>query len=340
MRKKSISLALVISILLIFQAALFAAPAPLENPGTPVWRLDAKNVSTLPENFRTSFDQFKDKKIKGDLPSREGMFSLKISGSAMFSANQLDKLIAEIRTVHEGPIVIMDLRQESHGFVNGIGVSSYVDRNWINVGKSVAQVEKDEKAWLRDSLKAPIEIVDLDDDKKISETKKIQVETALTEKELITSRKINYFHIQATDHSSFTDSQVDDFVKFYKKELPQDAWLHFHCFAGEGRTTQLMVMYDILRNGKKVSFQDIVNRQYLIGGNDAMKVTASKAKDAYKIPLYKEKAQMLQDFYQYVTTSPDDLPLTFTKWKKAQRNDGKAVTDKPAKDKSAKEKKE
>jgi len=329
--RKIISLAMVLAILLVCQVALFAAPTPLENPGTPLWRVDAQNVSTIPGNFRTSLDPFKDKKIKGDLPSREGMYPLKISGSAMFSAKQFDQLIAEIRTVHEGPIVIMDLRQESHGFVNGTAVSSYVDRNWINVGKSVAQVEKNEKAWLRNSLKAPIEISVLDDNKKASETKKITVETALTEKEFVTSREIGYFRIQATDHSSFTDEQVNDFVKYYKKELPQNAWLHFHCFAGEGRTTQLMVMYDILRNGKNVSFEDIVNRQYLIGGNNAMKITASKEKDAYKVPLYKEKAQLLRDFYQYVTTSPDDLPVTFSKWKKAQKADGKAAVDKPAK---------
>lgn len=332
--RKFVSLVAVLMVLLVCQSALFAAPAPLENPGTPVWRVDAKNVSTMPGNFRTSFDPFKEKSLKsfkGELPSRDGMFALKISGSAMFSANQFDKLIAEIRTLHEGPVVIMDLRQESHGFVNGIAVSSYVDRNWINVGKSVAQVEKDEKAWLRNSLKAPIEISVLDDDKKASETQRITVETALTEKEFVTSRKIGYFRIQATDHASFTDEQVDDFVKFYNKELPQDAWLHFHCFAGEGRTTQLMVMYDILRNGKNVSFQDIVSRQLLIGGNDAMKVTASKAKDAYKVPLYKEKAQMLRDFYQYVTTNPDNLPVSFSKWKKAQKAGGKSSADKPAK---------
>lgn len=337
--RKIISLALIPAVLLVCQAALFAAPVALENPGTPVWRLDAKNVSTIPGNFRTSLDPFKNKKFNGELPSREGMYSLKISGSAMFSANQLDNLIAEIRTVHQGPIVIMDLRQESHGYVNGIAVSSYTDRNWINVGKSVAQVEKEEKAWLRDSLKGPIDISALDDDKKVSETLKASVETALTEKELVTSREIGYFRLQATDHASFTDEQVDEFVKFYKKELPKDAWLHFHCFAGEGRTTQLMVMYDILRNGKNVSLEDIVKRQYLIGGNDAMKVTASKEKDAYKVPLYKEKAQMLKDFYQYVTTSPDDLPVSFSKWKKAQKADDKVATDKPATDKPAKAKK-
>lgn len=315
--RKTISVLLILSILLICQSNLFAA-APQAKQEVPLWRVDGKNIAEFPASFRTSLDPFQSKKLKGELPSREGLDTLQISGSGMFGAAQFDKMIAKIKTLTSGPIYILDLRQESHGFVNGTAVSSYIDRNWINKGKSTAQVEKDEKAWLRTALQAPIEISVLDDDKKASETYKIVVDTALTELEFITSRGVNYFRMQGTDHSSFDNDAVDDFVKFYKK-LPKNAWLHFHCFAGEGRTTQAMVMYDILRNGKQVSFEDIVKRQYLIGGNDSMKVTASKEKDAYKVPLYKEKAKLLTKFYEYVTTSPDDLPVSWSKWIKEHK---------------------
>lgn len=315
MKKKILFLFL--SIMLLCQTSLWAAPVPLENPGTPVWRIDASNEETLPRNFRTALDTFKDKKLKGEIPTRQGLDTLKISGSAMYSAKQFDQMTAQIRTTHQGPIVIMDLRQESHGLVNGIGVSAYVDRDWVNVGKSVSQVEQEEMAWLRSSLKAPITISVLDENKQAADPQTVKIESALTEKEFVTSRQINYYRIQATDHAALTDQQVDDFVRFIKKELPAGAWIHFHCEAGEGRTTQVMVMYDIMRNGKTVSFADIVNRQYLLGGNDAIKVTASKEKDAYKVPLFKEKAQMLRDFYQYVTTNPDDLPISFSAWRKA-----------------------
>lgn len=317
--RKAISLLLILSIVLICQTSLFAAASPQANQEEPVWRIDGKNINEFPASFRTSLDPFQNKKFKGDLPSREGLDTLQISGSGMFGATQFDKMIAQIKTLTSGPIYILDLRQESHGFVNGIAVSSYIDRNWINKGKSTAQVEKDEKAWLRTALQAPIEISVLDDNKKASETYKIVVDTALTELEFVTSRGVNYFRMQGTDHSSFDNDAVDDFVKLYKN-LPQNAWLHFHCFAGEGRTTQAMVMYDILRNGKKVSFEDIVKRQYLLGGNDAMKVTASKEKDAYKVPLYKEKAKLLTKFYEYVTTSPDDLPVKWSQWVKEHKD--------------------
>lgn len=317
--RKAISLLLILSIILICQTSLFAAASPQANQEEPVWRIDGKNIDEFPASFRTSLDPFQNKKLKGDLPSREGLDTLQISGSGMFGAAQFDKMIAKIKVLTSGPIYILDLRQESHGFVNGIAVSSYIDRNWINKGKSTAQVEKDEKAWLRTALEAPIEISVLDSNKKASETYKIVVDTALTELEFVTSRSVNYFRMQGTDHSSFDNDAVDDFVKLYKN-LPQNAWLHFHCFAGEGRTTQAMVMYDILRNGKKVSFEDIVKRQYLIGGNDSMKVTASKEKDAYKVSLYKEKAKLLTKFYEYVTTSPDDLPIKWSQWIKEHKD--------------------
>lgn len=319
--KKIMSFTLMLILLLVCQSAIFAAePAFLAAQEIPIWRIDNKNISEMPKSFRMATDPFQNKKIKGDLPSRVGLDNLNISGSSEFSYASYDKMISKIKSVTSSPIYIIDLRQESHGFVNGIGVSAYISRDWVNVGKSIAQVEKDEKAWLRSALKSPIEISVLDDDKNAYETYKIAADNVLTEKEFVTSRGQNYLRIQATDHSSFTNEQVNDFVKFYKK-LPQEAWLHFHCMAGEGRTTQIMVMYDILRNGKQVSFEDIVNRQYLLGGNNATKITVSNEKDAYKVPLYKEKVKLLKKFYEYVITSPDDLPISWSKWIKEHNQD-------------------
>jgi hypothetical protein len=319
--RKIISLTFMLTMLLVCQSVILAAePAIQTTQEMPIWRIDNKNISEMPKSFRMATDPFQNEKIKGELPSRVGLDSLHISGSSEFSFASYDKMIAKIKSVAPGPIYIVDLRQESHGFVNGIAVSAYVSRDWVNVGKSTAQVEKDERAWLRSALKAPVEISVLDDDKNAYETYKIAVDNVLTEKEFVTSRGQNYLRIQATDHSSFTNEQVNDFVKFYKK-LPQDAWLHFHCMAGEGRTTQIMVMYDILRNGKQVSFEDIVNRQYLLGGNNATKITVSNEKDAYKVPLYKEKVKLLKKFYEYVTTNPDDLPISWSKWIKEHNQD-------------------
>lgn len=315
--RKIVSLALILVVLLVCQSAIFAAAAP-DKQDVQLWRLDARNISELPDSFRTSNSEFQRTPKDGVFPTRDGMDTLYVSGSAQFSEKQLDKMVAKIKEEAAGPIYIVDCRQESHGFMDGMAVSWYGDRNWANKDKLEGQVEKDEKARLMASLKTPPVINDLDDNKKVKESLKLAVDNVLTEKELVTAHGLKYYRIQGTDHSPFTDDQVDDFVKFYK-ELPQNAWLHFHCFAGEGRTTQAMVMVDILKNGKNVSLEDIVKRQYFIGGNDAFKTKVSKEKDAYKGPLYKAKVKMLKDFYEYVTTSPDNLPLSFSKWKKQQK---------------------
>ena len=41
---------------------------------------------------------------------------------------------------------------------------------------------------------------------------------------------------------------------------------HFHCKEGIGRTTTFMIMYDIMKNYKEVSLNDIIKRQYLPSG--------------------------------------------------------------------------
>ena len=55
------------------------------------------------------------------------------------------------------PLVIVDLRQESHGFLQiqepllkecEIAVGWYVERDWINVGKGLASIEADETGRL------------------------------------------------------------------------------------------------------------------------------------------------------------------------------------------------
>ena len=41
-------------------------------------------------------------------------------------------------------VVIVDLRQESHAFLNDHAVSWCADRNWSNVGRSPAWIARDE----------------------------------------------------------------------------------------------------------------------------------------------------------------------------------------------------
>lgn len=73
-----------------------------------------------------------------------------------------------------------------------------------------------------------------------------------------------YVRFTATDHLWPDAGEIERFRRF-AANLPKDAWLHFHCVAGEGRTTAFMTMYDMLKN-PDVPYEDIVLRQLRIGG--------------------------------------------------------------------------
>src|SRR5262249_24008003 len=145
-------------------------------------------------------------------------------------------------------ITVVDLRQESHGFVNGIAVSWYAPRDQGNVGKSLAEIEADETKRLQELLQKknitlqhilskPQDVIET------SEPQKIDATRVATEKALTESYKVGYIRIPVTDHFPPSKDQVERFLAFVRT-LPPNSWLHFHCAAGEGRTTTFMSLYD------------------------------------------------------------------------------------------------
>lgn len=119
-----------------------------------------------------------------------------------------------------------------------------------------------------------------------------------TEQELAESKGVHYVRLANTDHLWPTPDEIDRFLAFVRT-LPDDAWLHFHCEAGAGRTTAYMVMYDMMKN-PDVSYRDIVYRQYEIGGNYTPHDVSRPKRGDWKGPYYHEKHEMVSLFYQYV----------------------------------------
>ena len=116
-----------------------------------IWRLDAKDRDQLPRRFRTANSAFRshvDVKKTGKgftmTPSRKGLDRLNISGSAEFSVGEFEKLVSVLKKQANGPIYIVDLRQETHGIFNGNAVSWFGARDWGNIGKNKTDVLKDE----------------------------------------------------------------------------------------------------------------------------------------------------------------------------------------------------
>lgn len=276
------------------------APQRTRNPGY-IWRIDADDAAGLPRNFRAMDDGFR-AAHKADmdasyLPTREGLDRLCASGSGEFSASGLQSLKKALAEKTQRRICIVDLREESHGFFDGTAVSWYGKRDWGNVGLTQDEALADEEARIHGAAGKEVSIAHLGGEKKPLDAHVVLVEKAQTEKELVEAAGLLYKRIAATDHIWPSAAAVDEFVRFCKS-LPEDVWLHFHCQAGEGRTTEFLAMYDIMRN-PAVPLQDILYRQCLLGGSYVAHVEPMDS-TYWKAPYYVEKAKYIALFYQYV----------------------------------------
>lgn len=244
-----------------------------------VWRLDTKNKLQLPRNYRADVEN-------------------RMSGSAQPSILGLSSLVQELaqQGVKPKQIILVDLRQESHGFVNGQAVSWYGDNNWANVGRTGDAIQKDENRRLEKTLDTETSYYKLDKNKKPHFKGKENVVAALTEQQTAASFGLGYARFASTDHIWPEPEEVDAFLA-WQKTLPEDAWLYFHCQAGKGRTTAYMIMRDIWLNGQKDSLETICARQHALGGQDVLHMTH---KEAWRQTIDDNKIYRLKQFYTYV----------------------------------------
>jgi hypothetical protein len=304
---KTLILTILLTMALLLQASLLVLAAE-PAPGVTILKVDRDDILQLPKDFRTPNDVFKRSTKDGKMPSRLGMDKLNLSGSSYYSQLEFAKMLTKLP---QDRLVILDLRLEPHGYLDGIGVSWYSAYKRANWGKSSAELEIIERNLLNSTLTGPVEVARLDSEKSVASKTELNVTHALTEGDLAALFGVKYFRIHVADYTKPTDENVDQFLNFYKK-LPKDAWLHLHCEAGEGRTTVFMAMVDMLHNAKDVSYDDIMSRQWLIGGQD---IRISTSSDPLKKVGYADRAAFTKHFYDYVTQRPNDS-MTWTEWAK------------------------
>lgn len=306
----------------------FAAPVFAATP-EPVWKVDYVN-DDLPENFvhdnwRMSIDPFPEAKIeklkelgyKTDV-SRAGMDTLRTTGGADFTAKQFDwilKTLNEKAGVTPDKLTVLDLRGETHGLIDGNVFMYWIPNNHVNESIPTEEVVKIE-AGLLDELKK-LDVVKMyqtknwgaDKDSPMVEFKKPEI---ITEEELVKSKGVKYVRFADTNHFRPDDHEVDLFVEFMSK-VPADEWLFMHCYAGEGRTTNFMVMTDIFKNYKVASFDDIAARQGLIGPVDVRAELAVTGKKHYQMKASVERRIFLQQFYNYAHDT-NFVGQTWSEW--------------------------
>lgn len=289
---------------------------PVRSPDTPVliWDIDLKLANDPPRNLRTTDDALTAGKDEAP-PAVIGLRDLRTSGSGEFTPESLKLVLARTR----GPVTVFDLRQETHIFVNELPVSWYASRDWANVGRSQSDIEADEAARVA-SLK-PGSKLDVrpghpvkHGNAKSVPPQQVVVERASTEGDLVQSAGPSYVRIAVTDHTRPLDEEVDRFL-IAVRALPENAWAHFHCEAGLGRTTTFMVLYDMLRNASGVSLEDIVRRQKILShGYDVLQPDEP---GNWKAPYAADRAAFIRAFYEYARANPNGRPLLWSEWLKS-----------------------
>lgn len=294
-----------------------------------LWRYEVKNKKDrLPKQFRTCHGQFDRTPINDHplpepdyRPSRTGFDKLCISGSSRFSLKELEMLTDTINRVADGRTKVMiDLRGECHGLVNGAHMSWYGQNNWSNIGRHREDIVAEEAAIFdslpgktittaeisSDNAYQPMDIADME----------VTAELTMTERQAVEQQGWTYYRVTALDHAFPSDEVIDQFLDIYRA-LPANAWLHFHCHKGNGRTTTFMSFYDMLRN-PDVPLKDILYRQALIGGGNLYyNGDDESAELAWRVPLYQETNMLIPLLYDYVQDNRNNgYQSSWSEWKK------------------------
>lgn len=237
--------------------------------------LDSASNSGLPDRFRD-------------------ITNLNISGSSQFTKSQINNLK---EAINKPNICIVDLRQESHGMLNDFAISFFSPYTDLNNGLTTEEVIKKENSQLS-SIKIGS---DVDIYHKTGRLfKEVTAEFVSNEDSIVTNDTMQYKRYAVKDNGSPTPIIVDNFVEFIKTK-PTDLHIHFHCDAGEGRTTLFMAMYQTMLNNTNLSLNQIISYQYNIGG---ILLTDNK-----------NQLEFLQEFYNYVSENKStNYEKTYSQW--------------------------
>lgn len=297
----------IVFISIILLISLFLSAYVYANYTRTLLVLDMRNSPELPRRFRLSTDP---------LPATintNGLAELKIAGGAQFSKAAFNKILHRINAKH---IIVFDLRQESHGFVNGNAVSWYGVRNADNSSKTHADIEAEQARLLR-TLASEEEVVinqlvqkSAEGEVKVVKPTEYRVHDTSSEEHYVTSLGHQYKRFYVQDYHAPTTKEVDRFIQTVNK-ISKSKWIYFHCRAGIGRTTVFMTMFDMMRNAKQLSFEEIMDRQAALGGKD---LRVLPAKTHYKYQWAADRLQFLKQFYQYARDNKDHYQTVWSKW--------------------------
>ena len=274
--------------------------------------INVHDKSGLPRNYRATSDV---SKLDGNKALSTGLDKLQASASGQFSAKGLAALLQ--RVPGGRPVVVLDLRQESHGFVGGTAVSWFGVRNAANNGKSGDQISRDESdllAGLTGHTTITVkEVTSKSSDRAIEDSKDVQlpVDGVRNEEDLVRAAGANYVRVYAVDYMPFTNDEVDQLVAFLAEPAGRQLAPYPLRSRRRPHDLQALALFDMLENVGTVSLKNIVDRQHDLGGTAMLSVSS---KTSWRKDAAIARAKLVRRFYMYAKEHPRGEGETWSSW--------------------------
>lgn len=226
-----------------------------------------------------------------EITQYEQFDEIKVSKSGQFSENGLITLIESL-SLESDNLVIFDLSDEYHGFVNGLPVY------WQEYRDS-AELEQELLAEALDA--GHLWVQETDETNPLD----IAVSEAITEKDVV----VNLGHIYArypVVNDNLPHKFVDQFVQIIN-DASSNHWIHFHDRTGGENVDTLVILADIIKNGRQQSLQEIWGKHEIT--IDLAKFSSEEEFFGYA----QQKVDFISDFYAYCQEVPD-FCTPWSKW--------------------------
>ncbi len=247
-----------------------------------------------------TYSQARFRTMQDPIPSQEkvdltGLRDLPASGGPVVHFLDLKKKLQHVNK----KIIIVDALRQYHGYVS-CGYLKEIPTTFFAYDRRTA----DWKHLIRRAI--------------CMQTTAVLSHLVTPEKEVAEKYGFDYRNIQIDSRISTPDKAVDEFVAFFDT-LPSDAWIHFHCRLGKGRTSIMLVMFDTMKNAPHVALKDIVRRQFLLGSENLFNIIA-RGGGAYFSSTLKKRKKFIEDFYAFICQRKAGGIQRWSDWHKQQKD--------------------
>lgn len=239
-----------------------------------------------------------------------------LSASQQLSASELKELTD---TLPSKKFTVLDLREESHFYVNGFAVSLTNQKNNLNHGKQLSEIKQEEMEIVENLKGKEITLYYREKEEKVSNGINEKMVNFLpqapitpnlieTEEMLVNRLNGNYVRLPITDHAGFPSTdQIDTLITLHDTQQREFSWIHVHCAAGKGRSSSVITMLAILSWAPTLTLEEIFFRLESRGNRQLLMQGAEKSTHQ------SSDINFWRDFYDFASTRTENM--LWSSWK-------------------------